>query len=78
MAAFPGQGDGDLAGAYPAVCLGMILHTPGTEPGPAALRAIQPAFERGMVKDVSALTVASPRPNPTTCICSCSSSASAR
>ncbi|WP_326727664.1 hypothetical protein [Streptomyces phaeochromogenes] len=52
MAAFPGHGHGDLAGAYPAVCLGMILHTPGTEPGPAALRAIQPAFERGMVKDL--------------------------
>ncbi|MDH6696837.1 hypothetical protein ABZ682_30090 [Streptomyces griseoviridis] len=52
MAAFPGHGHGDLAGAYPAVCLGMILHTPGTEPGPAALRAIQPAFERGLVKDL--------------------------
>jgi hypothetical protein len=52
MAAFPGHGHGDLAGAYPAVCLGMILHTPGTEPGPVALRAIQPAFERGMVKDL--------------------------
>ncbi|KOV58067.1 hypothetical protein ADK64_36675 [Streptomyces sp. MMG1121] len=52
MAACPGHGHGDLAGAYPAVCLGMILHTPGTEPGPAALRAIQPAFERGLVKDL--------------------------
>ncbi|MFE8990504.1 hypothetical protein ACFYMI_22250 [Streptomyces collinus] len=52
MATFPGHGHGDLAGAYPAVCLGMILHTPGTEPGPAALRAIQPAFERGLVKDL--------------------------
>ncbi|MFZ4155001.1 hypothetical protein [Streptomyces pseudogriseolus] len=52
MAAFPGHGHGDLAGAYPAVCLGMILRTPGTEPGPAALRAIQPAFERGLVKDL--------------------------
>ncbi|NEB89241.1 hypothetical protein G3I43_34550 [Streptomyces anulatus] len=28
----------------------MILHTPGTEPGPAALRAIQPAYDRGLVK----------------------------
>ncbi|MGW2460226.1 hypothetical protein ACWC2M_14570 [Streptomyces sp. NPDC001761] len=53
MAAFPGHGHGDLAGAYPTVCLGMILHTPGTEPGPAALRAIQPAFERRLVKDLS-------------------------
>ncbi len=52
MAAFPGHGHGDLAGAYPAVCLGMILRTPGTEPGPAALRAIQPAFERGMINDL--------------------------
>ncbi|MFF2379307.1 hypothetical protein [Streptomyces sp. NPDC058108] len=52
MAAFPGHGHGDLAGAYPAVCLGIILHTPGTEPGPAALRAIQLAFERGLVKDL--------------------------
>jgi hypothetical protein len=43
MAAFPGNGHGDLADAYPAACLGMILHTPDTEPGPAALRAIQPA-----------------------------------
>ncbi|MFF8616100.1 hypothetical protein [Streptomyces sp. NPDC015350] len=50
MAAFPGHGHGDLAGAYPAVCLGMILHTPGTEPGPAALRAIRPAYDRGLVK----------------------------
>ncbi|MGV9405150.1 hypothetical protein [Streptomyces sp. NPDC003667] len=39
-------------GAYPAVCLGLILHTPGTEPGPAALLAIQPAFERGLVKNL--------------------------
>lgn len=51
-AASTNTGHGDLAGAYPAVCLGMILHTPGTEPGPAALRAIQPAFERGLVKDL--------------------------
>ncbi|MGW1802069.1 hypothetical protein ACWCQN_40745 [Streptomyces sp. NPDC001984] len=52
MAAFPGHGHGDLAGAYPAVCLGMILHTPGTEPGPAALRAIRAAYDRGLVKDL--------------------------
>ncbi|MGW2940059.1 hypothetical protein ACWDA7_52480 [Streptomyces sp. NPDC001156] len=30
----------------------MILHTPGTEPGPAALRAIRAAYDRGLVKDL--------------------------
>ncbi|MHC8564185.1 hypothetical protein ACW23B_27415 [Streptomyces albidoflavus] len=66
MAAFPGHGHGDLAGAYPAVCLGMILHTPGTDEGPTALRAIQPAFERGMVKDLFCADRGISRPSPTT------------
>ncbi|MFG3206251.1 hypothetical protein [Streptomyces sp. NPDC048192] len=78
MAAFPGHGHGDLAGVYRAVCLGMIIHTQGGEPGPAALRAIQPAFERGLVKDLFCADPGIIQVKPHNCICSCSNSASTR
>lgn len=48
MAVFANHGQGDQAGTYPNVCLGMILRTPGTEPGSATIRALQPAYEHGM------------------------------
>ncbi|MFD7644268.1 hypothetical protein ACFV4P_26900 [Kitasatospora sp. NPDC059795] len=41
---------GDLAGTYPKVTLGMILRTPGTEPGRAAMRSLHPSYEHGMAR----------------------------
>ncbi|MFD7581036.1 hypothetical protein [Kitasatospora sp. NPDC059817] len=53
MAAVAGHGSGDLAGRYPNVCLGMILRTPGTEPGVAAIRALRPSVEAGFTTGVT-------------------------
>jgi hypothetical protein len=50
--AIAGHGRGALAGKYPGLCLGMILRTPGTEPGRVAVRALRRAVDLGLVREM--------------------------
>jgi hypothetical protein len=51
MLVLAGHGAGDLTGEYPSgLCLGMHMHRPGTKPGQAALRALIPAVNKGLVR----------------------------